>query len=73
MDVQNLGEEEEGRTRYGRRNQEPPEKGLAIHGDSLLVVFDNDKARKKKGDPARFDITPAQDFARVIPKASCNK
>ncbi len=47
--------------------------GLAIHGDSLLVVFDNDKARKKKGDPARFDITPAQDFARVIPKASCNK
>lgn len=47
--------------------------GLAVHGDALLVVFDNDKARKKKGDPTRFDITPAQDFARVIPKSSCDK
>lgn len=45
--------------------------GLAVHGDALLVVFDNDKARKAKGDETRFDLTPAQDFARIIPKSAC--
>ena len=45
--------------------------GLAVYGDNLVVVFDNDRARKKKGDPTRFDITPAQDFARVLPKPNC--
>ena len=44
--------------------------GLAVHGDNLVVVFDNDRARKGT-DPSRFAITPAQDFARVVPKSAC--
>jgi hypothetical protein len=45
--------------------------GLAVHGDDLVVVFDNDKARKAPGDATRFELTAAQDFARVVPKPAC--
>ncbi len=43
--------------------------GLARWGEWLIVVFDNDRARKGKGDPTRFQLGHDQDYALML-KAS---
>lgn len=45
--------------------------GLAVMGERLVVIFDNDLGRKSVSDPERFGIDRAEDFARVIEKSSC--
>lgn len=45
--------------------------GVTRFGDTLIVVFDNDKARKRPGDPSRFPIEAWQDYATTLPLSAC--
>ena len=47
--------------------------GLADWGRNLVVVFDNDRARKNPTNPETFDLNDNQDYARVVPKSACNR
>jgi hypothetical protein len=44
--------------------------GLAVAGDQLVVVFDNDLRRKNPKSPGHFPVAGNQDFAEVIEKAA---
>ncbi len=53
-----------------RRFEGKPE-GVARYGDTLIVIFDNDLARKRPGDPTGFDLRGDEDFAEVLPLSVC--
>jgi hypothetical protein len=42
--------------------------GVALWNHELVVVFDDDLARKGVNDPRRFPLDPRQDFAEVLDK-----
>ena len=46
--------------------------GVAVWGDQLVIVFDNDRASKDPKDPGRFRLLPNQDFGLVIAKPACD-
>ncbi len=50
------------------RSFEGKAEAVAVWGDKLIVLFDNDRARKKRGDPTRFDVDANQDFVKVLPR-----
>ncbi len=45
--------------------------GVGAWGDRLVVVFDEDAARKRPSDAAAFNLAPTSDFATVIPRGVC--
>lgn len=46
--------------------------GLAVWGEKLVVVFDNDRDRKGPAAPEKFRLNPNQDFVEIIDKPECD-
>ncbi len=60
-----------GRPRLCRTLDGKPEGIAVLDRDHLVLVFDDDKARKDPSRRDRFALTPTQDFATVLRKADC--
>ena len=48
--------------------------GFDVWGDDFVIVFDEDDARKAKGnvDPLRFALRSTEDFATLVPRGTCD-
>lgn len=45
--------------------------GIAVLADELVLVFDNDKARKSISDRGKLPVPPDRDYAALVPKDAC--